>query len=62
MLFDVDDFKAVNDHGHPAGDDVLRGFARALSGEARRSHTVCRVGGEEFAAILSDAGAEEAAE
>ena len=63
VLFDVDDFKAINDyHGHPAGDDVLRGFARVLSAQARRSDTVCRVGGEEFAAILSGAGPGEAAE
>ena len=63
VLFDVDDFKAINDHhGHPAGDDVLRGFARVLSDQARRSDTVCRVGGEEFAAILSGAGPGDAAE
>ena len=63
VLFDVDDFKAINDrYGHPAGDDVLRGFARVLADQARRSDTVCRVGGEEFAAILSGAAADEAAE
>jgi len=63
VLFDVDDFKAINDcHGHPAGDEVLRGFARVLADQARRSDTVCRVGGEEFAAILAGAGADEAAE
>ncbi|WP_053227117.1 GGDEF domain-containing protein [Solirubrobacter soli] len=62
-LFDVDDFKSINDnYGHPAGDAALRGFAQVLSGQARASDVVCRVGGEEFAAILAGADAEQAAE
>jgi diguanylate cyclase (GGDEF)-like protein len=62
VLFDIDDFKAVNDrHGHPAGDAVLQGFARILASEARASDVVCRVGGEEFAVVLGGAGPVEAA-
>jgi diguanylate cyclase (GGDEF)-like protein len=62
VLFDIDDFKAINDrHGHPAGDAVLRGFARILEREARGSDIVCRVGGEEFAVVVAGAGAAEAA-
>jgi diguanylate cyclase (GGDEF)-like protein len=53
ILFDLDDFRSVNDeHGHPAGDDVLRGFAELLRDEARVSDIVCRIGGEEFAVLL----------
>jgi diguanylate cyclase (GGDEF)-like protein len=63
VLFDVDDFKGINDlYGHPAGDAVLRAFALLLDGQARVSDTVCRIGGEEFAAILGGADASEAAE
>jgi diguanylate cyclase (GGDEF)-like protein len=63
VLFDVDDFKAINDrYGHPIGDGVLHGFAQLLASEARATDVVCRVGGEEFAAILGGAGRVEAAE
>jgi diguanylate cyclase (GGDEF)-like protein len=53
ILFDIDDFKAINDrYGHPAGDAALRGFGEVLRSQARASDLVCRVGGEEFAVIL----------
>jgi diguanylate cyclase (GGDEF)-like protein len=62
VLLDVDDFKAINDrHGHPAGDECLRRFSRALEAESRASDVVCRTGGEEFTIILPDADADEAA-
>jgi diguanylate cyclase (GGDEF)-like protein len=62
VLFDVDDFKSVNDRdGHPAGDAVLSGFARVLDAETRGADVVCRIGGEEFAALLPGADAEDAA-
>lgn len=52
LLFDLDDFKRINDtHGHPAGDAILQTFARVLAKEL----PVCafgRMGGEEFAAII----------
>ena len=62
LLIDLDDFKAVNDrHGHPAGDAVLRGVARALMGEFRAFDRVARYGGDEFVAILPNADLDSAA-
>jgi len=53
VMFDLDDFKRVNDSlGHPAGDRVLREFAVLLSGGARGTDLAARYGGEEFAMIL----------
>ena len=53
ILADIDHFKAINDrYGHPAGDDVLRWFARILSSDVKGRDTVARYGGEEFAVIL----------
>jgi two-component system cell cycle response regulator len=54
IVIDVDYFKAVNDqHGHAAGDEVLKGIARRLEGLLPRdTDWVARVGGEEFAAVL----------
>ena len=54
-IIDVDHFKKYNDrYGHHAGDDVLREVAGALRGALRRaSDVVFRIGGEEFAAIVT---------
>lgn len=58
---DVDAFKEINDtRGHDAGDEVLRGVARALRGALRRGDGAYRVGGDEFAVILPGATAEDA--
>ena len=66
LMIDLDHFKQINDtHGHPAGDEVLRGVAEVLR-EALRQHDVPgRYGGEEFGVLLpgSDAAnAEQIAE
>jgi diguanylate cyclase (GGDEF)-like protein len=52
-IFDIDFFKRINDtYGHPAGDEVLQGFARLLQQSCRAPDVACRFGGEEFALIM----------
>ncbi|MGY8873081.1 MAG: bacteriohemerythrin [Pseudomonadales bacterium] len=49
MMIDADHFKEVNDqHGHDAGDNVLRELARVLQHSIRTDDIVCRLGGDEF--------------
>lgn len=53
LALDIDHFKRVNDqHGHQAGDQVIRAVATALLDSVRPMDLVARVGGEEFAIIL----------
>ena len=62
LLIDLDDFKIVNDeHGHPAGDAMLREVVRALVGEFRAFDRVARYGGDEFVVILPNADLASAA-
>lgn len=58
LMLDLDHFKAVNDnHGHQAGDRVLREISARLLNRARKSDIVARYGGEEFMIILPGADA-----
>jgi diguanylate cyclase (GGDEF)-like protein/PAS domain S-box-containing protein len=53
VLLDLDNYKEINEtFGHQAGDEILRMVAKRLSGWARRSNTVARLGSDEFAIIL----------
>lgn len=61
VMFDLDHFGRFNkDHGHQAGDAVLRSFAGVLLERFRSSDLVARYGGEEFVAILESATLEDA--
>jgi diguanylate cyclase (GGDEF)-like protein len=63
VLADLDDFKRVNDrYGHPAGDVVLREFARTLEEGSRDIDTVGRWGGEEFVLLLPGTNLDGAAQ
>jgi diguanylate cyclase (GGDEF)-like protein len=54
-LFDIDDFKQVNDtHGHLAGDQVLTGIAALVRSKIRREDIFARLGGDEFALALPE--------
>ncbi|MES2151003.1 MAG: diguanylate cyclase [Pseudomonadota bacterium] len=61
LMFDLDHFKMINDHyGHATGDEVLKHFARMLRQQLRKIDAVGRIGGEEFAVVLSGAAAADA--
>jgi diguanylate cyclase (GGDEF)-like protein len=62
-LVDLDHFKRFNDeHGHQAGDRLLRSATAAWSGVLRRTDQLCRYGGEEFGVLMPGVTAEQAAE
>lgn len=61
LMFDIDDFKKVNDiYGHSMGDKILIGIAEILKETVRGSDVPCRIGGEEFAVILPSCDAGDA--
>jgi diguanylate cyclase len=62
-LLDLDHFKAYNDqHGHPAGDRLLKAATAAWQGRLRKTDLLARYGGEEFAVLLPDCELESAME
>jgi len=61
LIMDADHFKKVNDdHGHAAGDDVLRGIAQRVMGGVRGFDTPIRLGGEEFVVLMPNVDAKAA--
>jgi len=61
IVFDLDDFKTVNDQiGHLAGDRVLAQAADRLREAVRSVDFACRIGGDEFAVILPESSSEDA--
>jgi diguanylate cyclase (GGDEF)-like protein/PAS domain S-box-containing protein len=55
MVLDIDHFKEINDsQGHLYGDQLLKEFAKRLSGAVRKTDTVSRMGGDEFAILLTE--------
>jgi diguanylate cyclase (GGDEF)-like protein len=56
-LFDIDDFKKINDfYGHPTGDRILKELGDLITQNIRESDVAARYGGEEFALILPETG------
>lgn len=61
IMFDIDRFKRVNDDfGHDAGDSVLKELAQIVQPHIRKSDSIFRIGGEEFAIIATETNVEEA--
>lgn len=61
MLFDIDNFKSMNDtYGRQEGDELLQGLARTLTSVSRETDVVVRYGGEEFIIMLPNTAREEA--
>ena len=61
LMFDLDDFKRVNDvYGHGVGDQLLIQVARVSRDTVRGSDVVCRIGGEEFGVIMPSCDAGDA--
>lgn len=59
FMFDIDKLKYVNDnYGHVEGDKLISSFAEILKKSFRETDIIARIGGDEFIAILYDAGEE----
>ena len=62
LIVDVDDFKTINDqHGHAEGDVVLQILAEIIQACLRNTDTAYRYGGEEFAVLMPEVGADAGA-
>jgi len=60
MLFDIDNFKLLNDnYGHQSGDEVLQELAQILKSSSRETDISVRYGGEEFIIVLPNTPEEE---
>lgn len=58
-VMDIDFFKKINDtYGHPAGDEVIQGFAKVITSFTRDCDIACRYGGEEFCVIMPETAPE----
>jgi two-component system, cell cycle response regulator len=56
LMIDVDHFKRINDeHGHPAGNHVLKEIVNRATSALRPSDLMARMGGEEFAVVMPEA-------
>ena len=54
IIFDIDNFKAINDtYGHNRGDEVLREFSKLIINNCREGDLVIRWGGEEFILVIA---------
>ncbi|HEV7397812.1 MAG TPA: diguanylate cyclase, partial [Pyrinomonadaceae bacterium] len=63
LMFDIDNFKKVNDtFGHDAGDEVIKILSKTLQEGIRGIDLAARIGGEEFAIILTETPIERALE
>jgi diguanylate cyclase (GGDEF)-like protein len=63
LMLDLDRLKEINDaHGHAAGDEALRAFARALSATIRRSDLAARFAGDEFVIVMANTRGRDARE
>jgi len=55
VMYDIDDFKIVNDsYGHLAGDEVLKEIADIIKRSIRKTDVPCRYGGEEIVIVFKD--------
>jgi len=61
MMFDLDDFKKINDiHGHHLGDKILIEISKLIKSHIRNSDYLFRIGGEEFVILFTETSIYEA--